>query len=71
MNTCKIYLADLVHNYVSKGPHTFPINVGYIASYAKKCYGEKVQIKLFKYPLDLINAIKQDNPHIVGLSNYT
>lgn len=71
MNSCKIYLADLVHNYVSKGPHTFPINVGYIASYAKKCYGDKVQVKLFKYPLDLINAIKQDKPHIVGLSNYT
>lgn len=66
-----IYLADLVHNYAAKGPHTFPINIGYIASYAKKFYGDRIEIQLFKFPADLIEAIKIKQPHIVGFSNYT
>lgn len=68
---CSIYLADLVHNYASRGPHTFPINIGYIAAYAKKLYGDKVEIKLFKFPLDLITSIKEKKPDVVALSNYT
>jgi len=70
-DVCLVYLADLVHNYASKGPHTFPVNIGYIAAYAKKVFGGKVQIKLFKFPSDLISAVKQKKPDIVGLSNYT
>lgn len=66
-----IYLADLVHNYAAKGPHTFPINIGYIASYAKKFYGDRIEVRLFKFPGDLLEAIKLKPPHIVGLSNYT
>lgn len=66
-----IYLADLVHNYASKGPHTFPVNIGYIASYARKIYGDKIEIKLFKFPMDLINAVKRQKPDILGLANYT
>lgn len=46
-DSCLIYLADLVHNYASKGPHTFPINIGYIAAYAKKFYSGRVSIRLF------------------------
>ncbi|MFH0732466.1 MAG: radical SAM protein [Candidatus Omnitrophota bacterium] len=68
---CIIYLADLVHNYAAKGPHTFPINIGYVASYAKKFYGDKIEVRLFKFPKDLIEAIEKKKPHIVGLGNYT
>lgn len=68
---CLIYLADLVHNYNAKGPHIIPVNIGYVASYAKKLYGDRVEIRLFKYPIDLINAFKQQLPDIVGLSCYT
>ncbi len=70
-NKCLVYFADLVHNYASKGPHTFPVNVGYIASYARKIYKDELEIRLFKYPLDLIRAIKQNKPDILALSNYT
>ena len=68
---CVIYLADLAHNYAANGPFTFPINIGYIASYAKKIYGDKIEIYLFKFPQELINAIKDVNPDIVGFGNYT
>jgi hypothetical protein len=70
-NRCIIYLADLAHNYAAKGPHTFPINIGYIASYAKKRYGDRIEIQLFKFPRELIDAIERKRPHVVGLGNYT
>jgi radical SAM superfamily enzyme YgiQ (UPF0313 family) len=68
---CLIYIADLVQNYDSKGPHIIPLNIGYIAAYARKVYGDRIKIRLFKYPLDLVRAIKEDNPDIVALSCYT
>lgn len=70
-NKCLIYLADLAHNYAAKGPHTFPINIGYIASYAKKFYDDRIEVQLFKFPGDLIEAIKRKKPQIIGLGNYT
>jgi len=66
-----IYLGDLVHNYISKGPFMFPINIGYISSYTTSLYGDDVDIRLFKFPGDLLNAIKKEKPDIIGLSNYT
>lgn len=65
-----IYLSDLVHNFASVGPHMIPINIGYVAAYAKKLYGTGVDIRLFKYPLDLITAMKDEHPDILGLGNY-
>ena len=65
-----IYLADLVHNFNSKGPHVIPVNIGYISAYAKKIFQNKVAIQIFKYPGDLINAIKNCQPDIIGLSSY-
>ena len=71
VNKCIIYLADLTHNYAAKGPHTFPVNIGYVASYAKKFFGDRIEVQLFKFPRDLIDAIERKRPHVVGLGNYT
>ena len=30
-----IYLGDLVHNYIGKGPFMFPINIGYLVTFTK------------------------------------
>ncbi|MBS3134100.1 cobalamin-dependent protein [Candidatus Woesearchaeota archaeon] len=66
-----IYLADLVHNYIGKGPFMFPINIGYVKSYINdSIYKDKVEIKLFKYPDKLLQEIEKNKPHIIGLSNY-
>ena len=69
--TVKIYLCDMVHNYLGAGTYMFPLNVGYIAAYALKHYGEAIHIKIFKYPHQLLNALKQNIPDIVGFSHYT
>jgi len=65
-----VYLADLVHNYFP-GLNTVPLNIGYLAAQAKKCLGNDVEISLFKYCDDLLDAIDRKRPAIVGLSNYT
>lgn len=71
MKQITIYLGDLVHNYISKGPFAFPLNIGYLASYTQKIFGDKVKIQLFKFPSELIESIKEAPPDILGLGNYT
>lgn len=65
-----IYLGDLVHDSVAKGPFPMPLNVGCVAAYTKKKFGEDVEMRIFKHPLDLIRALENVSPHILGLSNY-
>lgn len=66
-----IYLADPTHDGAGKiAIEIFPYNVGLIASYAKKIFGDALEIKLFKYVSPLIQALKNRPPHILGCSNY-
>lgn len=64
-----IYLADLAHNHIP-GNYTVPLNVAYIGAYIMKLFGDVVDLRLFKYPNDLLDACKQKKPDILGLSNY-
>ena len=50
----KVYLCDLTHDTIITVSDTIPINIGFIASYMKKEFGDKVDISLFKYPDDAI-----------------
>jgi len=65
-----IYLADLTHTGVKVATESFPLNIGLVASYAKKHLGESVEIRLFKYPERLFAALKARPPEILGCSNY-
>ena len=67
----KIYLCDLTYDTIILVSDTIPINIGFIASYLKKKLQAKVEIELFKYPNDLLKAIKRQPPDILGLSNYS
>lgn len=71
MSALKIYLCDLTHETVILVSDTIPINIGYIASYAKKIHGDNIDISLFKYPQSVIDAILTDPPDIIALSNYS
>lgn len=66
----KIYLADLVYDTI-KTNYVVPLNVAYIAAYAKEKYADEVDIKIFKYPHALEKSIKSTPPDILGLSNYS
>ena len=66
----KIYLGDLTYNTIVVSTESLPINIGFIASYCIKQFGNKVDITLFKYISDLEKAISESPPDILGLSNY-
>ena len=42
----KIFLCDLTYDTIILVSDTIPINIGFIGSYAKKKFGEKVSIEL-------------------------
>jgi radical SAM superfamily enzyme YgiQ (UPF0313 family) len=71
MRKIKVYLADLVHDAVVKGPFTIPLNIGYMASYAKKHLAGEVDISLFKFPLQLMEELKRCPPDILAMSSYS
>jgi len=66
----KIYLADLTYDTVTLASEAMPLNVGYVAAYCKKIFGDQVEITLFKYIHDLDSAIQNSPPDILGMSNY-
>ncbi len=66
----KIYLGDLTYDTVGLSTEVFPLNIGYIASYCKKLFGNEIEISLFKYIDKLETAINDLPPDILGLSNY-
>lgn len=53
-----IYLADLVYDTVRTN-HVVPLNVAYIAAYAKEYFADKVHIEIFKYPTELEKKLKE------------
>ena len=67
----KIYLCDLTYDTIVLVTDTIPINVGYIAAYLDKNLKDQIEIKLFKYPNELLKELKDNPPDILGLSNYS
>jgi radical SAM superfamily enzyme YgiQ (UPF0313 family) len=65
-----IYLGDLTYTTLSLATDAFPLNVGFIAAYAKKRFGNEIDVRIFKYIPDLEQALAERPPHILGLSNY-
>ena len=65
----KIYLADLNHDRAIYN-YCIPLNIGYIAATANKRLGSRIETELFKFPDDLISAMKSSQPDILALSNY-
>ena len=53
----KIYLGDMTYDTVTLSTETFPLNIGFIASYCIKKFGNNVEITLFKYIEELEDAL--------------
>ena len=65
----KIYLADLIHDRHVYN-YSVPLNVGYITALVNKRLGKSTETKIYKFPDDLISAMKSAPPDILALSNY-
>jgi len=70
MKNLKIYLADLTYNTTVIANDVFPLNIGLIASYCKKRFGNDVEIFLFKFIDELEQELYRSPPDIIGVSNY-
>ena len=58
----KIFMGDLTYDTIIFVSDTIPINIGYIASYAKKIHGNDINISLYKFPQTILDAIEKDPP---------
>jgi radical SAM superfamily enzyme YgiQ (UPF0313 family) len=65
-----IYLGDLTYTTLSLATDAFPLNIGFVAAYAAKRFGSDIDLRLFKYIDDLEQAMFENPPDILGLSNY-
>lgn len=70
-NPLRIYLCDLTHDTVVLVSDTIPINIGFIAAYAKVVHGDDIDVSLFKYPMTVMQAIEAAPPDVVAFSNYS
>ena len=70
MKPLTIFLADLTYDTITLSTDVFPLNIGYIASFAKSQFDSKIDLTLFKYIPKLESALKNNPPDIIGFSNY-
>jgi len=63
----KIFLCDLAHSATSS---FFPLGIGLIASYALRKFGARIEVRLFKYPEKLYEALQHEKCDIIGCSIY-
>lgn len=63
-----IYLADLLHTGTGeRTPNTMPLSIAFIASYVKKVSPE-IEVTLFRNPDELMFAVYNKKPDLVGFS---
>jgi radical SAM superfamily enzyme YgiQ (UPF0313 family) len=66
----KIWLADLTYTQQTIASDVVPAAVGLIGEFVIANLGEKVDVRLFKFPEALAEALAEDVPDILGMSNY-
>lgn len=66
----KVYLADLVYDTL-KTNFVAPYNVALVAANLDRHFGKDLDIKIFKYPRALEEAVREAPPDLLGLSNYS
>lgn len=70
MRNLTVYFADLTHCGTVTNADTFPYGIGCIASYAKRIFGDRISVELFKLPHELDAALKAKIPDVLCFSNY-
>jgi hypothetical protein len=65
-----VYLGDLTHDTIGLATEVFPLNIGFVASYAHKQFPQQLELRLFKSITRLHDAIMHSPPDVLALSNY-
>ena len=71
MKAINIAFSDLTHTGITVDTNYFPLGVGYVAAYAKKRFGDLIDIQLFKYPDDLSGYLDKNEIQMACFSNYS
>jgi radical SAM superfamily enzyme YgiQ (UPF0313 family) len=67
----EIFFADLTHTAQGISAATFPLGVSFVVSYAKEELDDEFNVRLFKMPNHLDEALKASSPSILACSNYS
>lgn len=76
----RVILADLAHSYQpsqasgsyggNEAGFVVPLGIASIASYAKKVLGDELEISVYKFAEEFIEACEASEPDVIGFSNY-
>lgn len=67
----RIALGDLRYNTIGMNNPFMPLGIGYITSYLySQVDRENIDLKMYLDPQEMLNAIDQFSPHVIGLSHY-
>jgi radical SAM superfamily enzyme YgiQ (UPF0313 family) len=66
-----IYLAELAHDGFGLSLRTFPLGLGTVGSYINSTFPDTLDLRLFRTFGDLLAAIKQKKPDIVGFGYFS
>lgn len=65
-----VWFADLTYTQQTISSETMPAAVGGIAAFLLRHGPPGVRIRLFKYPDDLLEALRDETPQVLAFSNY-
>ncbi|HEB79776.1 MAG TPA: hypothetical protein ENI79_04805 [Rhodospirillales bacterium] len=65
-----IVLSDLTHTGQMVAANTFPLGVGVVAAHARKVFGERLEVELYRYPDDLNQRLAESMPDVAGFANF-
>ena len=66
----KVWLSDLTYTQQSIASDFVPAAIGMISEYLEKKIPQLPKTRLFKYPENLSEEIKKEQPHVLGFSNF-
>lgn len=70
-NPTSVWLCDLTYTQQTVASDIMPAAVGCIATYTEQELGDAVDIRIFKFPTALAEALETDlPPRVIGFSNY-
>ncbi|MBT4165932.1 radical SAM protein [archaeon] len=67
----RISFADLTYTTKGLSNNTFPFGISLVASYAKKVFGDKIDVEIFHYPKNFINYLENEVPEVICFSSFS
>ena len=65
-----IWISDLTHTEQGLVSRTLPLGASCIFSYGKKELGNEFNFRLFKFPSNLSEALREKSPTLLCFSNF-